>query len=279
MYKKYIIYDNVIMMRDLLPPAQQFREYLKYSKSASTVFNYPRNVDAFLRFVQKPLDKITPLDITRWYSSLEAEDYSSRTISRFGWALKSFFELMNLPELSKKTPIVPYEVPEPKWLEEAPCFRVIGRVPVLCSAYDLALRVGELKFLRTNKFNAQTGDILVTRLKHKGHANTYTLRLEWWCLEILNRYLTQAKIKDQMFPLDSEEYQDVFTDRASGFGFKDYTFQSLRHSKITHAAIHELEQKGFVDELSLAKFAGHLRVETTRMYIHLATKYLAFGRK
>jgi len=266
-------------MKPLHPRAVQFRDYLKYSKSASTAYNYPRNVDAFLRFVQKPLDKITPLDITRWYSSLEAEDYSSRTIWRYGWALKSFFELMNLPELSKKTPIVSYEVSEPRWLEEPAAFRVIGRVPVLCTAYDLALRVGELKFLRTNKFNAQTGDILVTRLKHKGHANTYTLKLEWWCLEILNRYLTLSKIRDQMFPLDSEDYQDTFTDRATRFGFKDYTFQSLRHSKITHVAIHELEEKGVVDELSLAKFAGHLRVETTRMYVHLATKYLAFGRK
>lgn len=266
-------------MKPLLKESQQFRDYLRYSKAASTAYNYARNVDAFLRFVNKPLEKIMPLDITRWYSSLEDQGYSSRTIWRYGWALKSFFELMDLPEMSKKTPIVSYEVQEPKWLEETAAFRVIGRVPVLCTAYDLALRVGELKFLKTNKFNTQTGDILVTRLKHKGHANTYTLKLDWWCLEILNRYLTLAKIKDQMFPLDSDDYQGVFTDHAARFGFKDYTFQCLRHSRITHIAVHELEEKGVVDELSLAKFAGHLRVETTRMYVHLATKYLAFGRK
>jgi len=265
-------------VRDLHPLARQFRDYLKYSKSPLTAYNYSRNVDAFLRFVNKPLDKITPVDITNWYSSLEDAGQKARSIWRYGWALRSFFELMNLPEMSKKTPIVTYQVEEPKWLEEPSAFKVIGRVPVLCTGYDLALRIGELQFLRRNKFNQETGDILVTRLKHKGHANTYTLKLDRWCLEILNRHITQAKVKDEMFPLDVEDYEDLFTDRANSFGFKDYTFQSLRHSRITHIAIHELEQKGVVDELSLAKFAGHLRVETTRLYVHLATKYLAFGK-
>jgi len=60
---------------------------------------------------------------------------------------------------------------------------------------------------------------------------------------------------------------------------EDYTFHCLRHSRITHITIRELEEKGVVDELSLSKFAGHLRVETTRTYVHLATKYLAFGRR
>ena len=41
---------------------------------------------------------------------------------------------------------------------------------------------------------------------------------------------------------------------------KGYTFQSLRHSRITHIAIRELEEKGVVDELGLTKYAGHLRV-------------------
>jgi integrase len=58
-----------------------------------------------------------------------------------------------------------------------------------------------------------------------------------------------------------------------------YTFHSLRHSRITHLAIRELDERGVVDELSLSKFAGHLKVESTRTYVHLAAKYLAFGRR
>jgi len=61
-------------------------------------------------------------------------------------------------------------------------------------------------------------------------------------------------------------------------GKEGYTFHSLRHSRITHIAIKQLREKGFADVASLAKFAGHLKTETTLMYIHLASKYLAFGR-
>lgn len=290
-------------MSALSKPAQEFYNYLKYSKGERTAYNYSRNVNRFLIFVDKPLEKITALDITNWYGSLEAEEIGARSINRFGWALRSFFELMNLPELKKRTPIVPYNPIEPAWMTEETTFKVIGKDPVLCTAYDLALRVGEVGLLHKHQFNSDTGDIVVTRLKHKGHMNTYPLRIEPWCLEILNRYLKWNKaVKDILFPTPVGYLQDTFNAKAKvahavfcqscgtplrdvtrcpkcrNEDLTDYSFQSLRHSKLTHEAVRQLEEKGVVDELSLSKFAGHLRVETTRLYIHLATKYMAFGR-
>jgi len=267
-------------MKTLHPLARQFMDNLKLNKSPSTAYNYAQNVDLFLKFVKKPLEQVTAPDITSWYSSLEKAGYSRRTIWRYGWALKPFFELMNRPDLSKKTPIVTFQVPEPVWLDESTTFKVIGRVPVLCVAYDLALRVGEVGLLKKRGFNNRTGDVLVTRLKHKGQANEYILKLDSWCLEIMNRYLDTHPKLDTLFPLSTKVIQRTFMDRVAAIPLKDdYTFHSLRHSRITHIAIRQLEEKGVVDELSLAKFAGHLRVETTRMYVHLATKYLAFKRR
>jgi len=145
--------------------------------------------------------------------------------------------------------------------------------------YDLALRVGEVGFLRGSSFSSETGRIEGRRLKHKGQRDTYILELSGWCLEILNRYL-EDRSRDVMFPISTSTIQRRFRRRANAVGLsEDYTFHCLRHSKITHVAIKQLEEKGVVDELSLSKFAGHLRVETTRTYVHLATKYLAFGRK
>jgi len=43
--------------------AQEFFEYLTYSKNRNTAYNYARNVDAFFRFVRKPVRQVTPLDI------------------------------------------------------------------------------------------------------------------------------------------------------------------------------------------------------------------------
>ncbi|KKL48803.1 hypothetical protein LCGC14_2321880, partial [marine sediment metagenome] len=45
---------------------------------------------------------------------------------------------------------------------------VIAGLPVLCVAYALALRVGEVKYLRRSVYNPTDGNIEVKRLKHKG---------------------------------------------------------------------------------------------------------------
>ena len=267
------------MKRELHPLAKDFHKYLLYDKSKGTAKGYAGNVDKFLRFVDKPLDEITPLDITRWYESLE-EDHSKRTIWRYGWALRSFFDLMGMQEMKRRTPIVEFQAPEPKWMDEGTTFKLIARVPVLCVGYDLALRVGEVGLLRRGEFNPRTGEITVTRLKHKGRSNKYILKLDDWCLEVLNDYLKSfdEHLGEVIFPVSVNTMQRSFYRRADALGLEGYKFQSLRHSRITHLAIRELEEKGVVDELSLAKFAGHLRVETTRTYVHLAAKYLAFGR-
>jgi integrase len=268
------------LKKELHPLAKDFYKYLLYDKSKGTAINYAGNVDKFLRFVDKPLGEITPLDVTRWYDSLE-EDFSPRTIWRYGWALRSFFDLMGINELKRRTPIVEFHAPEPKWIDEETTFKLIGSVPVLCVGYDLALRVGEVGLLRRGEFNPGTGEITVTRLKHKTRSNKYILKLDDWCLEILNEYLKEfdEHLGDVFFPVSIPTMQRHFKRRAGALGLEGYKFQSLRHSRITHIALRELEEKGVVDELGLAKFAGHLRVETTRIYVHLATKRIAFGRR
>jgi len=264
------------MSPKLHPDAEKFREYLEFDCAPSTAYNYSRDVSKFLVHVDKPLEEISPLDITDWYISLE-EKYAPRTIWRYGWALRRFFDVMGLPEMKRRTPIVSYDVPEPRWLSVECSTELIGDVPVLCVSYALALRVGEVRYLTRSKFNPETGDIEVLRLKHKGRRNSYILSLEGRYLEILNEYLGRApNDAGVMFPMNVEAIQTVFNERAAALGLEGYTFHSLRHSRITHIALDQLGEKGIVDELSLSKFAGHLRVETTRMYVHLATRYLAF---
>jgi len=262
------------MSPKLHPDAEKFREYLEFDCAPSTAYNYSRDVSKFLVHVDKPLEAITPLDITDWYQSLE-DRYAPRTIWRYGWALRRFFDVMGLPEMKRRTPIVSYDVPEPRWMAMDTTILVIGDVPILCLGYDLALRVGEVRYLKRSTYNPINGSIEVKRLKHKGRRNSYILQVSDWCLEILNEYLRLGD-GDVMFPMSTESIQTVFNERAAQLGLEGYTFHSLRHSRITHIALAELAEKGVVDELSLSKFAGHLRVETTRMYVHLATRHLAF---
>lgn len=258
--------------------SQKFYNYLSYGNKR-TAYIYARHVDNFLRFVGKDdLNAVTPLDVTDWLASLKRDKgYKDRTLHLCLCALRRFLKVMRAYELLDGIPSeISYIPAEPLWLDEKTTFQFIGKVPVLCVAYDLALRIGEVPLLRTKTLNLDTGDIEVTRLKHKGHQNKYMLKLDNWCLDILREYVEKYKVRGKLFPMSVMWINTTFRRRRDAFLSEDYTFQCLRHSRITHIAIHELKTKGFVDELSLAKFAGHLRVETTRMYVHLASKYLAF---
>lgn len=276
-------------MMKLHKDAEKLRRYLLYDKAEATAYNYSLNVDKFLKWVDKPTETLEPSDITDWYHSLEDDGYSPRSIFRYGWALRSFFDVMSMQEMKRQTPIMAYEVPDPKWLDFDTAMGVISDVPVLCVGYDLALRVGEVGLLKKSRYNQDNGKIEVTRLKHKGQRNTYLLELSPWVREVLNKYLgalpaledargghTQRLLDDVMFPMRVSAIQKLFNAMAYAEGLEGYTFHCLRHSRITHIAIQQLEERGVVDELSLSKFAGHLRVETTRSYVHLATRHLAF---
>jgi len=264
------------------PLAQRFYTHLSYG-NLGTAKTYSHLVDDFLKFLGKDYDKATPMDFTSWYSHLEKdrEFKSRRTLRVAAHALKKFYDSMGKYELKGMIPVPSAgEVLEPKWLPEEDCFRLIGKNPVLCVAYDLALRIGEIEKLRVENLNLKTGEIEVTRLKHKDRPNKYNILLDRWCLEIIQNYLERFQIKSGMlFPYSVSTISATFRSRVKFLRLEEgYTFHCLRHSRITHRAIRELEEKGTVDIVSLAKFAGHLRTDTTLMYIHLASKYLAFRK-
>ena len=267
-----------IKAKSIRDTVRDFRSFLGYGKSASTANSYSGTVRKFLLFVEKDSEDITPMDITRWFDSLQEEGYSPRTLNHFGWALKSYFDFTGNRDLENRTPIMDYSSPEPKWMTEPLAYDLIAQVPVLCVGYDLALRIGECGFLRKSGFNPDTGDITVIRLKHKNQRNRYILRISEWCLPILNRWIRDNARGDIIFPQSVSTVRRRFIERARMLNLEGYSFHSLRHSKITHLAIRDIEERGMVDELKLSKFAGHLRVETTRLYVHLAMEHLTYAR-
>ena len=66
--------------------------------------------------------------------------------------------------------------------------------------------------LRREEFNPGTGEITVTRLKHKSRNNKYILKLDDWCLEILNEYLKRfdEHLGDVVFPVSIPTMQNPF---------------------------------------------------------------------
>jgi len=270
---------------------KEFLDYLLMDKNPRTAYVYVRDLERLLRFCRKPPKELTVRDISNFYTFLrERYEYSDRSLNRVGWALKKYLEFVGEYRLAGMVPRPFYTAKEPKWIEDESVVMKLVLSPnprdaaVLGTAYDLALRAGEVPLLVREKYNPSTGGIEVVRLKHKQHPDRYILNVDDWCKKLLNNYIEIADPTSHLFPYSEATVLKIFRANAERAGLpttgdNGYTFHCLRHSRITHIAIRELKEKGFVDELSLSKFAGHLRVETTRLYLHLAAKYLAFGGK
>lgn len=270
---------------------EDYKRYLKYSgKSERTIYLYVKRVEDFLKYIGKQVDKIDRQDIMRYYEYLEkAKKYSNRSMYAVGWALRSFFQMIGKHEVAMWIPTPSFTViREPEWIPEDKIMCVIDHDPVLCVAYDLALRLREITLLRVENYNPETGEIEVYRLKKKGQPMAQILVLggtepKTHCREVLNAYLNSIgnPRKGKLFNISDRAIQYRFKKRLEMCGLdpNQYTFHSLRHSRLTHMAIYQLRSKGYVDIVSLAKFAGHSRPDTTMMYVHLAHKYLSFRTK
>jgi len=269
-------------MKESSDAVTRFRQYLTYQgKSPRTIKYYTYHIQKFLDFIRKPPEKITKEDVMDYYEYLQSsKNYTNRSLNIVGWSLKSFLEMLGLNELAMWIPTPRYEVTyEPKWLPEDVIKKIIDSEAVLVVAYDLALRLSEVSELRRDLYNKRTGDIEVTRMKKKGRANKQILTLSPQAREILNEYIAKTPSPDgRMFPISRRMIQYIFKRnvKVAGLNPKEYTFHVLRHSRATNIAIKQLQENGYVDIVSLAKFLGHSRPETTMIYVHLANKYLKF---
>ncbi|MBM1154928.1 site-specific integrase [archaeon] len=257
-------------------------EYLRLSgKSEGTAYNYARYIDKFVEFIGKPPEKATRMDVMEFMRYIrEGLGFKDRSVAIVGWSLRAYYKMVGLDDMARWVPIPQIgSEEEPEWLPEDVVMELIDRVAVLVVAYDLALRLGEVVLLKADRYNKATGEIEVTRLKHKGRPNKYMLILDDWARDVLNEYLDVHGIRTgRIFRMTTRTIQNIFKRRLKVIGLDPnrYRFHVLRHSRATHIAIRELREKGHVDVLSLAKFMGHARIETTMRYVHLASKYLAF---
>jgi len=242
---------------------------------------YARDVDRLLDYIGKPPEAISAMDVDIWLDSLE--EHSNRSKDRYCWSIKRFLKYMGRHALSEQIPKIQYRVEEPLWASQEEIERLLDNSPlyprlIFEVTYDRALRPGEIALLRKDQYNPDTGAIIIRRLKHKGRPNEYSQMVSPEVRESLNEFLESKRDENpRIFPVSTSYCNKQFAKARDRSRLnKGYTLHTLRHSRITHIAIKELEEKGFVDELSLAKFAGHIRIETTRLYIHLGAKHLAF---
>ncbi len=281
---------------------EAYRSWVSQSKSPLTANAYIADVKRFLSFVGKDVERVTVLDVSLYFDELRKQGIKPRSLNRYSWALRSFFEAVGKTDVARLIPTPVYESPLPRWLETGTVRRILECAPdgmpkaMLTLAYDVALRQGEVPLLNRDWFYPESRSIRVRRLKHRGASPAESiLPVSNETASLLEEYLEGRDDGERaMFAVSGGRYgrglrrissdavNYVYRKAAEDAGVdpNEYSFHSFsRHSRATHMAVEMLESSGVVDVVKLSKFLGHASVNSTLLYVHLATAYLAERRR
>jgi integrase len=272
-----------------------YDSWLKRTKKPDTRNYYLRVANEFLKFCKKPSDKVDIRDVTRWLDEIE-KSIKPQSSKVYCHALKCFMEWAGRTDLVGKIP-APFEftTKEPKWLPEDKIEKIIasangifGRA-ILQTAYDLCLRVNEVPLLNRSWLDVDRKVCKVYRLKKKRYPE-HEVPVEDKTIQYLTEYLsTRDDDLDAMFVvrggrgnpglhrINYQTVEDIYRDAAKRAGIdpNEYRFHSFsRHCRLTHLAIHQLEEFGVIDPIVLAKRSGHSNINMLLIYSHIAAEHL-----
>ena len=262
-----------------LPEIKDFEAYLDVSKAWITRSKYVGAVKRFFRFVQKYPKDVTLNDIVKFLSRYK----NPRSQYWYAYALKSFFEFIGRSELARRIPVASYVSKAPEILSEEEIMKGIKMLTrvrdkaLILTAYECALRIGEVVLLNRSDYLRQTKEMRVHRLKGvKGIVSDHVLPISDTLCELLDQYLSIRNDNcEALFVcgnparrMSTEMVRYIFKKFARLIGKPHLTFHVLRHSRLTHLAL-----RG-ADVITLAELAHHKNPQSTMIYIHLSSKIL-----
>lgn len=259
---------------------QGFSSYLQaLKKSPRTVQGYTEDVTRWARWWQRPVEFFHQDEWDDWTAHLDREGISGASIRRYQAALKRFYKYLRRRKICTNDPAKDCETVAkqkglPPFLLEAEVDLVLSKVDVLRYramlelCYSCGLRNEECRTLKLN----QISDTHI-QLYGKGNKER-VVPLQPGTKKILDEWLRERKsATDLVFPSLHEQVirqatlQHVLVRALKRSGItKPVTVHSLRHSIATHLAMRKVP----VEEIRI--FMGHNSIETTMIYIHLATQ-------
>lgn len=281
---------------DSLPSNHQLHQFLTFLKhergfADATIVNREHSLRPFLAWLvaqDVPLSTVSPVVITKYFTSAVAGRWKRTTISFHVYSLRSFFRFATnrgwcaagIAESIDAPRVYAYEnLPQgPTWEEVKKLVTSVnGTSPVqlrnrcailLCSVYGL--RVGEVCCLRLEDIDWAEERISVRRPKQR-KAQTYPLTIEVG--NALLRYLKEVRPRcshREVLLTLRRPYRPVSVGALStmtrklqkrlGLKLKRYGSHVLRHACATHLLAQGLTLKEVGDHL------GHMSVGATRIY-------------
>jgi len=274
---------------------QKFMTYLRIEKNASpyTLTNYKIDLKEFNGSIrEKPLDKITHIDVRLFLARMKEKRFSNRTVARKMATLRSFFRFLcregymktspaaglQTPKLEKRLPLF-LDTNEVVKLIESPDLSDIYGLrdrAILETLYSSGIRVGELVGLNRGAIDFISGVLKVYGKGKKERLAPIGDR----ALRAIRNYIERPKASNL------KEKKAVFlnrsgrrmTDRAVRRVLEKYIRKtsmnekisphSLRHSFATH-----LLDRG-ADLRSVQELLGHANLSSTQIYTHVTTERL-----
>lgn len=244
--------------------------------SNSTLFCYSRAVAKVSLHFKKSLLDLDSDEVNQWLFLLAKEKKASSTYFKHTiYGLRFFFRLYEMEDRVLKLPTVKNvrKLPIVFSREE---LRVLFVTPqrlkqrVLFSLiYSAGLRVGEVCRLKISDIDKDRMQIRV--IKSKGNHDRY-VPLSDFIIIGLDKYLKSSLPVNYLFngrikgePLGRGAVQQSFRLALKQAGIlKEASVHTLRHSYATH-----LLEDG-VDIVTIKELLGHVNIETTMMYLHVA---------
>lgn len=244
--------------------------------SQSTLFNYSRAVAKVSLYFKKSLLDLDSDEVNTFLFAIAKEKKASSTFFKHTvYGLRFFFRLYDLEDRVLKLPTIKNDRKLPVVLSAAELKRLfkapqrLKQRVLLSLIYSAGLRLGEVCRLKISDIDSDR--MLIRVVKSKGDRDRY-VPLSTVILKGLRKYIQSSKPKIYLFnglkkgtPLGHGAVQQSFRLAIKNAAIiKDVSVHSLRHSYATHL----LEQG--VDIITIKELLGHVAIETTLMYLHVA---------
>jgi len=247
------------------------RELQNNSDSRNTVKTYSTYLSKFLDYSCRLRD-VEPMErIALFINSCKSPQTRSQAYS----AIKLFYRYVLKKKMDysikhrKKKDLFPDVWSKQDILQLLDNIKNIKHRVMLAMLYGSGLRVSEVVKLRIKDLNIQQKMLRVD--KAKGHKSRLTLLSEK-LIDPLNEMIRNRDSNDFIFitqsgkPYSPRTVQEIFYKAALRAGIKKRgSCHTLRHSFATH-----LMENG-VNVKSIQKMLGHKKVDTTMIYVHVAS--------
>jgi len=250
--------------------------FILEGKSRSCVLNYLRQISKLvLHYKKSPLDLSVDELEEYLYLIREKESPSLSSFKHLVYGLRHIYVMfkreeldLSLPEIEKPNTLpVVLSTCEVKTLIASP--KYLKHRLLLATIYDGGLRISELCQLKISDVDFDRGMLHIRQSKHK--KDRY-VPVSDHLLRGLGAYLEVSSPKEFLFngkqrgtPISRAGIRHIMRKAVSRAGIlKKVCVHTLRHSYATH-----LLESG-LDIITVKNQLGHVKIETTMMYLHIA---------